>query len=58
MGDRFHLPKRSEKIIPRVALEWDRFALRARRARNTLQPTQGSSPQMPRRKPAGLAGAA
>jgi len=50
------LSKRSEQIIPPVALEWDRFALRAKRAINTLQPTQGSSRQMPQRKPAGLAG--
>src|SRR2546429_3444109 len=30
--DRFHMPKRSEKIIPPVALEWDRFASRAKRS--------------------------
>jgi hypothetical protein len=35
------VPKRSEKIIPPVTLERDSFALRAKRARNMLQPTQG-----------------
>src|SRR5262249_5043873 len=45
-----------EEIIPPVALEWDRFASRARRARNTQRGRLGSSPQMPRRKRAGLAG--
>src|SRR5436305_14126601 len=50
------MPKRSEKIIPPVRRALDRFALRAKRARNTLQPTQGSSPQMQRRKPVGIAG--
>jgi hypothetical protein len=54
--DRFHMPKRSKKINLPVALEWDRFVLRAKQARNTLQPTQWPSPQMPQRKPAGLAG--
>jgi hypothetical protein len=43
------------ELTPRVALEWDRFVSRAKPARNTLQPMQGSSARMPRRKPAGLA---
>jgi hypothetical protein len=34
--DRFYMPNRNEKIIPPEALEWDRFALLAKRARNTL----------------------
>ena len=35
--------QRSDEIIRLGALEWDRFALRAKRARNRLQAMQGSS---------------
>src|SRR3974377_238162 len=40
-----------QEVSPRAVLEWDRFALRAKRARNTLPSTQRSWPQMQRRKP-------
>ena len=45
-----------KKVIPPGARASDRFAWHAKQAKNTPQPTQRSSPRMPRRKPAGLVG--
>jgi hypothetical protein len=45
-----------QKVIPPGERASDRFAWHAKRAKNTLQPTQRSSLRMPRRKPAGLVG--